>query len=277
MRKHLIIPDTQVRPGVPTDHIDWVAEAIVEYLPDAIIHIGDHWDFPSLNQHDKPGAKILEGARYQNDLDAGNEAFARLVAPMRKEIARRIKNHDPRWNPTTDFCEGNHENRADRAVLNDPKWEGVIGAQNCDVQGFTRHRFLERLWIDGVVYAHYFQNSHSRFPIGGSVENRLNKVGASFVQGHEQGFRYGTRITGAGPTWHGVVCGSCYLHVEDYRGAQGQKHFRGIVVLNEVVDGDFCIMVLTLDYLCRKYTGAKSLYDYMTKKYPDQNWEHLKR
>jgi hypothetical protein len=30
-------------------------------------------------------------------------------------------------------------------------------------------------------------------------------------------------------------------------------HWRGVVVLNEVRDGQFCEMPLTLDYLCRKY------------------------
>jgi hypothetical protein len=62
--------------------------------------------------------------------------------------------------------------------------------------------------------------------------------------------------------------------VENYRGNQGQGHFRGIIVLNEVKDGDFCIMPLTLNYLCRKYEGTL-LVDYMRAKHPNQNWDHL--
>src|SRR5690606_36998186 len=107
-----------------------------------------------------------------------------------------------------------------------------------------------------------------------TIDNRLNKIGASFAQGHEQGFRYGTRIQATGKTWHGLVAGSCYLHREEYRGNQGQKHWRGCVVLNEVNDGDYCVMPLTLDYFARKYAG-ESLFDYMTKKYPNDDWAHL--
>jgi hypothetical protein len=130
------------------------------------------------------------------------------------------------------------------------------------------------VWVDGICYSHYFTTQHSNRPIGGEVSNRLNKIGCSFVHGHEQGFRYGTRITGSGHSWHGVVAGSCYLHVEKYRGAQGQKHWRGIVVLNEVKDGDFCIMPLTLNYLCRKYE-SELLVNYMQEKYPEGDWSHL--
>lgn len=274
-KRHFIIPDTQVRPNVHLDHIDWIARAIVDYQPDTVIHLGDHWDFPSLNSHEQPGSVPLEGQRYDNDLKAGNEAFARLSAPMDADIARRRKNRDKRWYPRKIFCMGNHETRADRAASNDPKWFGHIGSNNCDTRDWERHGFLERVWVDGVCYSHFFQNTHSSRPLGGEVTNRLNKIGCSFVQGHEQGFRYGTRIVASGATWHGIVAGSAYTHIEDYRGAQGQRHWRGVVVLNEVEDGDFCIMPLTLNYLSRKYTGL-GLFDYMVKQYSGQDWQHLK-
>lgn len=252
------------------DHLKWVGQAIVKYHPDRVIHLGDHWDFPSLNQHDKPGAKTLEGARYQKDVEAGNKGFAMFCAPMEKEEAR-LKG---KWKPTKDFIMGNHELRADRAAENDPKLHGTVGSNACNVRDFKWHGFLKRVWIDGICYSHYFQNSHSKFPIGGEVTNRFNKIGASFVQGHEQGFRYGNRMLGSGRTIHGLVAGSCYLHEEDYRGAQGQHHWRGIVVLNGVLNGDYCVMPLTLDYLCREFEGMP-LQNYMEKKYPDGSWGHL--
>lgn len=84
-RRHLFIGDTQVRPGVPLDHLDWVAQAIVDYKPDVIVHAGDHFDFPSLSGHEEPGSAPLEGQRYKDDLDVGNAAFARLCKPMEDE------------------------------------------------------------------------------------------------------------------------------------------------------------------------------------------------
>ncbi len=274
-RRHFIIPDTQTRPGVPLDHLDWVAQAIVEYRPDVVVHIGDHYDFPSLNGHEQPGSAPMEGRRFADDLHVGNEAFARISMPMEAEIERRRKGHRARWEPDRRFCVGNHEARADRVASNDPKLLGTVGSDLCDLRGWQRHGFLERAWIDGLCYSHYFQSSHSSRPLGGEVSNRLNRIGASFVQGHEQGFRYGNRITASGMTWHGLVAGSCYLHIEDYRGAQGQRHWRGVVILNSVENGEYDIMPLSLKYLCKKYTGD-SLHRYMTLKYAFQNWDHLK-
>lgn len=272
MTRHLLIPDTQVRPGVPTAHIDWIAQAIVDYRPDSVIHIGDHWDMPSLSMHDGPGSMKMEGARYEDDIAVANDAFRRLCAPMEAEQARLKRNKERQWNPRKAFLFGNHENRINRAVNNAPKWAGTIGEHHILTRDWERHPFLERVWIDGVLYSHYFQSSHSSHAIGGSIDNRLNKIGCSFVQGHEQGFRYGTRIQASGANWHGLVAGSAYLHDEDYRGAQGQGHWRGIVVLNEVRNGDYCVMPLTLAYLCKKYEGI-GLGEYLRKTVKDAEYK----
>lgn len=274
MSRHLILPDTQVRPGVPLDHLEWIAQAIVEYMPDVVVHLGDHFDMPSLSSHDTPGSMASEGARYEDDVRVGNEAFATICKPMEAEQARLVANKKKQWNPRKVFLTGNHCHRITRAVNASPKLAGAIGLHHLDTRDFERHEFLERVWIDGIVYSHYFQSSHSHHAVGGSIDSMLNKIGASFIQGHRQGFQYGTRIQGSGATWHGLVAGSCYLHQEFYRGAQGQRHWRGIVVLNEVENGEYCIMPLTLDYLCRKFTGMK-LIAYMEKKYPKGDWRHL--
>jgi hypothetical protein len=273
-RRHLIIPDPQTRPGVPLDHLDWVAQAIVDYEPDVVAHIGDHWDMPSLNGHEKKGSFELEGARYADDIAVGNEALNRISAPGFKEAKRQSRNLKRKWDPRWDFFFGNHENRAERAANENPTLIGSIGVHDMLTPGWKRHDFLKRVWIDGIVYSHYFQGQNSSFPVGGTIDNRLNKIGDSFVQGHQQGFMYGNRVYPTGRMRHGLVAGSCYLHAEDYKGKQGNNHFRGIVVLNEVVDGDYCVMPLSLKYLCMRYEGIP-LIQYMEKKYKKQNWEHL--
>lgn len=272
MSRHFIIPDTQVRPGVPLDHLEWVGQAIVEYKPDTVVHIGDHWDMPSLSAHDGPGSMKMEGARYTDDINSGNDSFAELCKPMEDEQARLRRNKEKQWKPRKVFLFGNHENRINRAVNANPKYAGALGEHHCNTRDFERHAFLERVNIDGVLYSHYFQSAFSSHSIGGTIDNRLNKIGKSFVQGHQQGFLYGTRTQASGENWHGLVAGSCYLHDEAYRGAQGQGHWRGVVVLNEVRNGDYCVMPLTLDYLCRKYEGM-SLAKYLRKKYKDAKYK----
>lgn len=263
-RRHFIVPDTQVKPGAPTDHLDWIGYAIKDYDPDVVVHLGDHWDFESLSQWSGPGSIELEGLRYEDDLIAGNKALERLHQAMGTWKGRKI------------ILRGNHEHRLERAISANPKWAGAVGF----------HQFVDRslgwevvdyfcgspqaTYVDGVAYAHYFANPNTGKPIGGTISNRLAKIGTSFVQGHVQGLLQGNVQYATGVIRHGIVAGSCYLHDEPYKG-MANTHWRGVVVLNEVRDGTFCEMPLTLDYLCRRYEG-RSLSSFLRRKY--KNAQH---
>jgi hypothetical protein len=48
----------------------WAGEYCAEKKPDRIIHIGDHWDMPSLSSFDV-GKKAFEGRTYASDIQAG--------------------------------------------------------------------------------------------------------------------------------------------------------------------------------------------------------------
>lgn len=272
-RRHLIIPDVQAKPGMPIDHLDWAGQAIVEYHPDVIVCIGDFFDFASLNSHAQPGSRDLEGLRFKDDVDYGNAAFARLCAPMEAEIKRTAKTKDP-WKPLLIVTLGNHEERADRVSATDPKWQGTIGSDHCDFRGWHVYPFLQPVEVDGVLYCHYFKSFNSKFAIGGSPDNRLNRIGRTHTQGHQVGFLYGNRNYPDGSVRHSLTAGSFYLHQESYRGPQCNKHFRGLVVKNQTRNGNYSIMPLDISYLCKKYTGQE-LVPYMNMKYPGMDWSHL--
>lgn len=244
--------------------------------PDGIKVLGDWWDLPSLSRYSPAGGTEKEGARLLADLEAGEAAMSRLTVPIHKEIRRLRDGHRKRWEPEFDFYEGNHEHRAARFASDDARFEGVVGTHLCSVEtfGFTRHKFLVPHQTDGVWFSHYWQSPHSDRPIGGTIDNRLNKLGFSFVQGHEQGKRYSDRPLPNGKRLHGMVLGSCYLGRESYRGPQACNEWRGVGVLHDVRDGDMAPMFLDLQYLCREYEGME-LYDYLRKRYPERDWSHL--
>ena len=115
------------------------------------------------------------------------------------------------------------------------------------------HPFLKIAELDGVKYCHYFPNPFSGRPIGGTIPNRLQHIGGSFVQGHQQGFMYGSKQY-PDHVAHGIVCGRFYTHLERYRPIDVQAtEWNGIVVLNQVQNGDFDLMPLRMEYLARKY------------------------
>lgn len=252
--RHVWIPDTQIKPGVDTVFLDWVGKAIVEYKPDVVVHLGDHWDFPSLSTHNDPGSKEAEGQRVKTDLDAGNEAMERLCAPIRREVLRLAANRRKRWHPEMHYLHGNHDHRLTRAIFRDPKWEGVLSMASLDAGMFRKHAFLDIVEIDGIAFSHYFPSPHSGRPIGGTIVSRLNNIGQSFVQGHVQGLLYSNKPY-PGHVKHGLVAGSCYLHNEEYRPRDVQNsEWRGIIVANEVTNGGYDIMPLSMAYLRRKFS-----------------------
>lgn len=268
-RTHLVIPDTQVKPGVPLDHLAWIGEYIVEqFWGDdlAVVHLGDHWDMASLSSYDK-GKRQMEGRRYVRDVDAGNDGLALITAPAREKNARhRSTGHGERcWAPDWHLLRGNHEWRMMRAVELDPQLEGLITFDHLKSPGWTVHDFLEVLDLDGVWYSHYFYNPMTGRPFSGTIDNRLRQVGHSFTMGHQQTFLSGVRYVG-NRRQRGLIAGSCYLHDEEYKGPQGNHHWRGVLVCHEVREGEYDLMEVSLDYLCRRYEGV-SLERFTARRY----------
>lgn len=246
---HIVIPDTQVKPGVNTDHLTWIGRYISEKFRNrddvTIIHLGDHWDMPSLSSYDK-GKRAMEGRRYLADIAAGNDAFRQLNRPL-----ARLRN----WSPRKVFLFGNHEHRIERAAEDNAQFEGAVDLGHCDTLDWERTPFLQPVVIDGVAYAHYFYNPMNGRPLGGLIDTRLKNVGRSFTQGHQQTLMYGLRPV-AGTRHHGLVAGACYLHDEEYLGPQGNDYWRGIVVKYAVQDGTYDPKFVSLDSLCRRFEGV---------------------
>ena len=85
--------------------------------------------------------------------------------------------------------------------------------------------------------------------------------------GHQQTLMYTVRFV-SDQSQHALVAGSCYLHDEDYKGPQGNHHWRGIIVCHEVRNGSYDPMFISLNYLCRRYEGVE-LETFIAKKYPN--------
>ena len=130
----LVIPDCQVKEGVPLSHLTWAGEAICEYRPDVVVNLGDFADMPSLSSHDIKGSKYFEGLRYKTDIQVAKEAMKLLLKPLKDLQARQRKNKEKVYKPRMVLTLGNHENRIDRAVNNNPTLEGLISTKDLDYE-----------------------------------------------------------------------------------------------------------------------------------------------
>lgn len=245
---HVVIPDTQVAPGVPTAHLSWAGRYIRDQFkghPDLkVIHLGDHWTMESLSSYDR-GKRSFASTNYADDVESGNKGMELLSKPLETVVCQKH------------ILRGNHENRIVRAADDLDVPGGAVSFDHLLSPGWQIHDFLHVLDLDGVAYAHYFANPSNGSPFSGMVETRIKNVGRSFTQGHQQGLRYGMIDGYAGaPARHGLIAGSFYQHDESYRGPQATQEWRGIVVKHQVRNGTYDIMLVSLDYLCRRYEGV---------------------
>ncbi|MDE3023091.1 MAG: hypothetical protein KGI54_14795 [Pseudomonadota bacterium] len=253
MSKHLIIPDTQVRPGDDLQFLTAIGNYIVEKKPDVIVQIGDFADMPSLSSYDV-GKKSFEGRRYANDIEASIEGMHALLGPIWAHNKQQHKNHKAAYKPRMVLTLGNHENRIERAVENDAKLDGVLSTNHLGYRefGWEQHDFLDVVVIDGVAYSHYFTTGVLGRPAT-TASALLSKKHMSCVAGHQQGRQIASGYRADGRRISCIIAGSCYEHDEEYMGPQGNQHWRGLVVLHEVNDGESDEMFVSLDYLKRRY------------------------
>lgn len=253
MSKHIYIPDVQFRPGDSTEFLKAIGNYIVDKKPNVVINGGDFADMPSLSSYDV-GKKSFEGRRYRADVEATHSAMEALLAPIKEFNARAKKGHRERYNPRMVLTLGNHEDRVTRAVNNDAKLDGTIGLQDLKYEefGWEVVPFLQPVVIDGVAYCHYFTTGIAGRPAP-SAQLQLAKKHMSCVAGHQQGLQIATAHRADGKRLTSVIAGSCYEHEEDYLGPQGNKHWQGILVLHEVVEGEFDLMPVSLKYLKNNY------------------------
>jgi len=247
--KILVVPDVQARPGSDTKHLHNLGMYAADKKPDTIVCLGDFADMPSLSSYDV-GKKSFEGRMYINDIAAAKDAMAIFLAPIRAEQQKLIDNHKPRWNPRLVLTLGNHEARISRAVEEDRKLEGLVKLGDLEYEqfGWEVYPFLEPVCIEGVVFCHYFTSGVMGRPVT-TAAALISKKHQSCIAGHQQGRQvaYGSKADGS--TITSMIIGSFYSHDEEYMGHQGNKHYRGAVILHEVKEGSFDEMFLSIDYL----------------------------
>ena len=249
----LVIPDAQVKEGVPLEHLSWAGEAICEYRPDVIVNIGDFADMPSLSSHDVKGSKYFEGLRYTKDVEVTKEAMKMLLAPLRSLQAKQKQNKEKIYKPRMVLTLGNHENRINRAVNNNPMLDGLVSTKDLEYErDWEVFEFLHPVFINGVGFNHYWPVGAMGRPAA-SPTAIISKLHMSCVAGHQQGkaIAYGKRADGR-PIC-AIIAGSFYQHDESYMDQLSNRHWRGLVVLNDVKDGSFDEMMLSIEYLERKY------------------------
>lgn len=254
---HLYIPDNQVKEGIDTTYLTWIGKYIVRKRPDVIVCAGDFADMESLSSYDV-GKRAAEGKRVYKDIAAAKEGMDAMITPLWELQRKQELNGEEVYSPRLVLTLGNHENRIARHVDSNPSLHGFLGLDSLQYEhyGWEVVPFLTPITIDGIAYCHYFTNNMTGKPLGGSALNMLKTIGTSFTQGHKQTLDVATRfLPASGQQQWGIIAGACYTHEEDYKGKQGNHHWRGIIVKHNVKDGSYDPLFISLDWLKSEYGG----------------------
>lgn len=248
-KRILVLPDVQAKPGIDFSYLSRIGQYAVDKRPDVIVCIGDFADMPSLSSYDK-GKKSFEGRRYKRDIEAAQFAMQAFLKPINDYNEQHSRPYKPRMVLTL----GNHEARISRACDDDPKLDGVLSLKDLAYEeyGWEVFPFLEVVIIEGVAFCHFFTTGQKGNPAS-TAQAQLNKKHMSCVAGHQQGLQIATAYRGDGALLTSIIAGSCYEHEEMYLGPQGNKHWRGFVMLHAVKDGSFDLMPVSVDYINNRY------------------------
>ena len=132
--------------------------------------------------------------------------------------------------------------------------QGLISVEDLEYAkfGWEVIPFLQPINIEGVMFCHYFVSGVLGNPVT-TARALLTKHHQSCIAGHQQGrdIAFGKRADGTEMT--AMIVGSGYEHDEHYLNHQTNNHWRGIVVLNEVQNGTFDEIMVSMRYLRSKY------------------------
>lgn len=252
--KILVIPDVQIKPGVDISFVEHIGKYLVDKRPDVVVCLGDFFDFPSLSSYDK-GKASFEGRRLKEDIDAGKDAMEKMLAPLRALQQKQKEFKKKLYTPRMVFVLGNHEQRLQRLSNDMPELQGFVGYETLelDKHGWEVYDFLKPVEIEGIFFCHYMQNHFTGKPLAGTAANQLKTVGRSFVVGHKQVLDVAMLPTIDGTMRIGIVAGAAYPHNEQYKGYQGNNHWRGILLLHDTKNGYGDPCFVSLDFLNKKY------------------------
>jgi hypothetical protein len=242
--KIAVIPDVQSKPGVSSKFLTNVGRYIAEKEPDVVICLGDFADMPSLSSYDK-GKKAFEGRRYKNDIGAARGAMENLIDGFLT---------NPQWYSKVDrkMLIGNHEERILRAVNNQSELEGLISYADLPYEDWKVHNFLDVVSVGGCAFSHYFTSGPMGRPVG-TAQRLLTTKHMSCIAGHQQGRQIATAFKADGSPLTSIIAGSCYEHDEDYMGPQGNRYWRGILMMHEVKNGSYDEMFVSLPFLKKRF------------------------
>lgn len=236
-----LIPDSHSRPGILDRRFRALNKYIKKHGIERVVHIGDHWDFPSMCNQDSKRSDF-HSRSYEADL---NKGFQDLSLVLKDTGA------------TGDYVRGNHDDRPERFLAENARFDGhLVLPEEVLPAGWTWHRKEFRL--EGILFRHFEVTGISGKPISGDYPAAaiLKKNMCSTIVGHSHVVDFCRRTRGDGKKITAIVSG-CFLDPaqrERYAEDTQRLWTSGFWHLRNVREGDFDFQFISTKNLLESYS-----------------------
>ena len=184
MTTTLVIPDAHAHPEFSNERFTALGNFIVARQPDNIVQIGDFLDLDSICFQERSKPLLKEGKRLVDDIEAGRDAYERLMRPLRSLWKKQRRDKKALYKPGLYWCNGNHEDRAWRYVEEIPELAGFIPTNDfvgCQDDGWVMVPYGDACYIEGTMFTHVPVNHVGRrvggiYAVRRAAENSHNTV-----------------------------------------------------------------------------------------------------
>ena len=244
--KFLAFSDAHVEPGQCQDRFDWLGHLIVELQPEYVVQLGDFATMLSLSHWDANKRLLVEGRRFQLDIDAATQAVTRLFAPLKAFQEKKKSWKEKIYRPKIVWCEGNHEQWIQRYLEQRTEMEGHIKPLHHYLEphlekiskDITFVDYKDFIIIDGVAFTHCPIAANAR-PISGKYvsEKALDLFSCHIVFGHTHRFLHTHRYLHGHGLKQSVNSGCFFDVVPQYAKGAANEYFRTVVGISPREDG----------------------------------------
>lgn len=259
----LVIGDPHAEPGQSNERFEALGNLVAATQPDYMVQLGDFHTLDSISSHNTKKPLLREGGRLVDDLEAGLDAYTKMMAPINKYNKTLTKHKKKKYNPVKHWLYGNHEDRVYRYIQEAPELLGLVNLSamlDLAKDNWNVHQYREYAYINEAGrttgFTHIPMNKRLNQPISGEYVARRAADTHAFdvVFGHTHRYGvHGATVVGA-DTNYGINAGWFGDFIPGYvHGNEGNVDWWAGVVFLTHTDAGLIIQPVPMDAIKKDY------------------------
>ena len=255
--KILAVGDCHISDKDDLIRFKYLADFIIEKRPYHIVIMGDFLTFQCMSGWDRDKRMKMEGKRYKNEIEKGNEALNIIINPIIELQSLQKFNGEKVYSPEIVYMAGNHEDRVDRYLEYDPTFEGLIGVEKdlrLKERGIKFIPYREYHTINDIAFTHIPFNKAKEVS-GVNITRKVSHLMfGSIVFAHVHSMEYEAYKRHGQKDLQQILTTGCFFEEhEDYVHGRITEYWKGLVLLNSWKPGRFDVEMYSLDRLKQMY------------------------